>query len=94
MAGGTVSLAFAWGGAELGTLCVWMLSLTSNGEAFMPSGAGIAFTPRGVFRGVLGVLEHPSSPVLVYLGVQDQLLACSMAVLAQYFLIQLVLATC
>ena len=39
VAGGTVSLAFAWGGAELGTLCVWMLSLTSNGEAFMPSGA-------------------------------------------------------
>ena len=48
VAGGTVSLAFAWGGAELGTLCVWMLSLTSNGEAFMPSGAGIAFTDASV----------------------------------------------
>ena len=53
---------------------------------------------RGVFRGgARGARAPPSasSPILIkYLGPQDQLLACSMAVLPQYFLIQLVLATC
>ena len=54
---------------------------------------------RGVFRGgARGARAPPSAQaqynLIVYLGPQDQLLACSMAVLPKYFLIQLVLATC